>query len=81
MSSKRNYAVPISKELFVVHCVKSVSIWSYSGPHFPTFGENSVRMRENADQNTDTFYTVVTFQILVVEIYDTNTHIKKVTTC
>ena len=42
------------------HCVKSVRIWSCSGPHFSTFGLStekfiirihSVRMQENADQN------------------------------
>ena len=33
-------------------CVKSVLIRSYSGPHFPAFGQNTeVRMQENADQN------------------------------
>ena len=38
------------------HCVKSVSIWSYSGPHFPTFGlPYSVRLRENADQNNSEY--------------------------
>ena len=25
---------------FFYHCVKSVCIWSYSGPHFPAFGQN-----------------------------------------
>ena len=25
----------------VNHCVKSVRIWSFSGPHFPTFGLNT----------------------------------------
>ena len=25
------------------HCVKSVHIWSYSGPHFPVFGLNTER--------------------------------------
>ena len=43
------------------HCVKSVRIWSYSGPYFPAFGQNteryggispySVQIRENTDQN------------------------------
>ena len=33
------------------HCIKSVRIRSDSGPHFPTFGLNTDRMRENADQN------------------------------
>ena len=31
------------------HCLKSVHIWSYSGPHFPSFG---------LTPNTDTFYAV-----------------------
>ena len=35
----------------ILHCVKSVSIRSYSGPNFPTFGLDTVRMPENADQN------------------------------
>ena len=30
------------------HCVKSVHIWSYSGPH-------SVRMKENTDQNNSEY--------------------------
>ena len=35
-----------------IHCVKSVRIWSYSGPYFPVFNISpySIRMRENADQ-------------------------------
>ena len=48
---------------YVSHCVKSVRIWSYSGPHsafsrtLNEFGEifgispYSVQMRENTDQN------------------------------
>ena len=46
-------------------CVKSVRIWSYSGPHFPSFGLNngeirsislySVRMRGNADQDNSEY--------------------------
>ena len=27
----------------VQHCVKTVHIWRYSGPHFPAFGLNSER--------------------------------------
>ena len=52
-------------EVDLEHCVKSVRIRSYSGPHIPAFGLNteteygetlrislySVQMRENADQN------------------------------
>ena len=29
-------------ELYIyVHCVKSLGVWSYSGPHFPAFGFNT----------------------------------------
>ena len=27
-----------------IHCVKSVHVWSYSGPYFPAFGLNTERM-------------------------------------
>ena len=37
------------------HCVKSVHIRSYSGPHFPAFGLNTVRMQEKADQNNSEY--------------------------
>ena len=37
------------------HCVKSVRILSYAGQHFPAFGLNSVRIRENADQNNSEY--------------------------
>ena len=44
------------------YCVKSVRIWSYSGPYFPAFGLNTergaecgVRMRENTDQNNSEY--------------------------
>ena len=50
--------MPVSKTF---HLVKSVRVWSYSGPHFPAFGltiqseyirtEYSVRIGENVDQN------------------------------
>ena len=48
------------KNTHPLHCLKSVCIRSYSGPHFPAFGLNierysvspySVRMRKNMDQN------------------------------
>ena len=35
--------------------IKSVRIWSYSGPYFPTFRLYSVRMRENADENNSEY--------------------------
>ena len=38
------------------HCVKSVRIRSYSGPHFSAFGCG--KMRTRITPNTDTFYTV-----------------------
>ena len=34
-----------------IHCVKSVRIPSYSGPHFPIFGLNTERYGVNAGQN------------------------------
>ena len=53
------------------YCVKCVRIWSYSGPHFPTFGLNTKRqgvslriqsesgkMRTRITPNTDTFHAV-----------------------
>ena len=53
------------------HCVNSVRIRNYSGPHFPTFGLNTERyseslsiqskcgkMRNRIAPNTDTFYAV-----------------------
>ena len=39
---------PLSKKS--IHCVKSVRIRSYSGPHFPVFG-----LRKNADQNSSEY--------------------------
>ena len=53
------------------HCVKSVRIWSYSGPHFPSFEINTKRysislriqskcgkIRTRITLNKDTFYAV-----------------------
>ena len=37
------------------HCVKSVHVWSYSGPYFPAFGLNIEVMRENTDQNNSEY--------------------------
>ena len=31
------------KSLHTLHCVKSIRIWSYSGPHFSAFGLNTER--------------------------------------
>ena len=35
--------------------MNSVRIQSSSGPQFPTFGLNTERMRENADQNNSAY--------------------------
>ena len=37
------------------HCVKIIRIRSYSGPYIPAFGLNTVRMRENTDQNNSEY--------------------------
>ena len=42
------------------HCVKSIRIWSYSGPYHPAFGLNTERyvsllIRENTDQNNSKY--------------------------
>ena len=45
---------------FIRHCVKSVCIRNYSGPHFLAFGLNterySERYSENADQNDSEYF-------------------------
>ena len=50
-----------------LHCLKSVRIQSYSGPHFPAFGLSTERygvrsecgkMRTRITPNMDTFHTV-----------------------
>ena len=59
--------------MFDSHYVKSVSIRSYSGPHFPAFGLNTERyrvslriqsecgkMQTRITPNTDTFHAVST---------------------
>ena len=63
------------------HCVKSVRIRSYSGPHFPAFGLNTIRysvslriqskcgkMQTRVTPNTHTFYAVPVinfFQVII----------------
>ena len=60
--------------VYMYHCVKSVHIRSYSGPHFATFGLNTKRysvslrvqsecgkMQTRITPNTDTFYALLTF--------------------
>ena len=57
---------------FFFHCVKSVVIWSFSGPYFPAFGLNTEscevsllciqskcgKMRTRKSPNTDTSHAV-----------------------
>ena len=59
----------------VDHCVKSVRIMSYSGPHFPAFGLNteryfvtpySVLMRENTDQNISEYGLFYAVPLLII---------------
>ena len=53
-----------------IQCVKSVHIWSYSGPHFHAFGlmqysaslriqSECGKMRTRITSNTETFYAVI----------------------
>ena len=66
--------IRISFILFIVHCVESVRIQSFSGPHFPAFGLSTKiygvnlliqsecgKLRTRKTLNTDTFYTVISF--------------------
>ena len=54
--SRSLHALGLQKNRHIIHCVKSVRIRSYSGPHFPAFGLNApVRMRENANQNNSKY--------------------------
>ena len=56
----------------IIHCVKSARIWSFSGPHFPAFGQNTERygeylriqyncgkIRTRKTPNTGTFYAAI----------------------
>ena len=60
-----------------LHCVKSVCVRSYSGPHFPPFGLKTERygvslriqsecgkMRTRITPNTETFYAILVSNIL-----------------
>ena len=54
---------------YIIYCVKSVRIWSYSGRHFPAFGLNtevSIRIQSKCRKmptkvtpNTNTFHAVI----------------------
>ena len=68
--------------LFNLNCVKSVRIRSYSGQHFPTFGQNKGRygishriqsecrkMRTRITPNTDTSHTVLYWSSFDASLY------------
>ena len=72
-----NDKLAIAKFVYSIHCVKSIRIRNYSGPHFPAFGLNTERygvslriqsecgnMRTRITPNTDTFYAVIFKNIL-----------------
>ena len=51
--------------MVITHCVKSVRIRSYSGPHIPAFGLNTENIQSKCGKiqtkitpNTGTFYAV-----------------------
>ena len=69
-------ATKSSSNCLHVHCVKSVRIWSYSGPHFPVFGLNTERysvslyiqsewkkMWTRITPNKSTFYAMVVINL------------------
>ena len=55
-----------------LHCVKSVRIRSYSGPHFPVFGLNIQsecgKMQTRITPNTDTFSAVLLTGIILIDL-------------
>ena len=61
---------------FALICVKSICIWSFSGPYFPLFGLNTERysvslciqsewgkIRARKTPNTEIFYAVLKFDL------------------
>ena len=56
-----------------LHCVKSVRIRKYSGPHFPAFGvylriqSECGKMRTRITPNMNTFYAVLFFKLSRLE--------------
>ena len=52
-----------------IHCVKSVRIRSYSGPHFPAFGLNTERCGVCGKMLTRTTPNMVTFYAVYIMFY------------
>ena len=61
------------------HCIKSVRIWSFSGPYFPAFGLNTEiykvnlrtqleceKTRTRKTRNMDTFYAVFSMKLILI---------------
>ena len=46
----------------VIHCVKSVQIWSFSGPYFPIFCLNTGKYGLGKTPHLDTFHVVITLR-------------------
>ena len=46
-------------ELLAKHCATSVRIWSYSAPHFPSFGLNTGKHGQEKTPYLDTFHTAL----------------------
>ena len=70
---------------FLFHCVESVHIQSYSGPHFPSFGLNTERhevtlriqskcgkIRTRITPNTDTFHAVFASNVWRIPLAEAN---------
>ena len=68
---------------FIPYCVRSVRIWSFSGPYFPTFALNTERygasfrvqsecgkMRTRKTPNTDIFHAVKSIRVLGLQIWN-----------
>ena len=43
-----------------IHFVKNVQIWSFSGPHFPVFSQNTGKYWPEKSPHLHTFHAVIT---------------------
>ena len=62
-----------------MHCIKSVRIWSYSGPYFPAFGPNTERYGVSYDENTLKSLRINVFTEL--KKFKTSNYIVKIKIC
>ena len=49
----------------ILHCVKSVGIWSFSGPHFPALGLNTDQKNPNYGHFSRSFRQIPCWQNLL----------------